>query len=584
MKQVFPLILPILFFLPSVLRAQKTDALLPSDTPSGVEEKADAFYLEALRQQMKGSHTEAFALFRHALALNPRLVGALYEMSNYGHHLRNDSMALRMMERAAAIDTGNFWLKQALVELYVGQKRDGDAIAQLEQMSKQYPQKSDVLLMLVDMYTRKQDFASVVKTLDRVELLEGKSEQLSMEKFRAYAQMKDEKRAFAEMKALAEEYPNDVRYRVLIGDLYLDNGRLDDAYGVYRQIERDSPDNINLQLSLANYYQQTGNDSLYMDAMERLVANEQIDDDTRVRFMQSFAYTNIQQRDDTTKVLPLFRRVLALPQKDTRMAELCARYMVARELPPAAIKPVLLQMLRIDPEADLARNQLLTYSIQENDTAEMIRLCKTAVDYNTSDPVYYYYLGIGYFQQRRNREALDTFQKGLAKVDDKSNLSLLTNIYAISGDLYHMLGDDKRAFESYDSCLLYRPDDALVLNNYAYYLSLQKRDLDRAAEMSQRSIRKEGDNPTYLDTYAWILFQQKRYAEARAVIDTVMALLGDPVAPDDATLVEHAGDIYAKCGDTARAVQLWQQAKSLGVDSATIDEKLRRKRYVAPKQ
>ena len=566
---------------------QKSDVQSVTDVQDGTnlqaetaKEKAYAFFMEGLRMFHQEKHAEAYDLFHHALALDSQLVGAYYKLSNYEYFLHNDSASVDLLEEASRQDADNYWVRQALVTLYANKNRDEDAIAELERLSKQFPRKTEVLWMLGEMYNKKQDYANVVKTLDRVELLEGKSEELSMQKFRNYVQMKDEKKAFEEMTELAEEYPNDVRYRVLIGDLYVDNGKYDKAYAVYKEIEKEHPDNLSLQLSIANYYQMRDEDSLYQEAMERLIVNEQLDDDTRVRFLQGICYQSVQQNTDTSQVLPLLRKLLTYPQKDTRVAELCARYMITRDAPKESVKPVLLQMLDIDPEQELARNQLLSYAIEDNDTMEIVRLCKTAVDYNTSDPVYYYYLGIGYYQLKKNKEAVEAMQKGLRKVTDKSNLSLITNMYAVSGDLYHMLGNDKKAYENYDSCLLYRPDDALVLNNYAYYLSLQKKDLARAEEMSKRSLEKEGNNPTYLDTYAWILFQQKRYDEARVTIDSVLVLLGDSVSAEDANLIEHAGDIYMKCGQTERALELWNQAKQLGTDSATIDDKIRKKKYI----
>lgn len=544
------------------------------------KEKANAFYLEALRQQMQGRYTEAFELFSHALQIEPQLVGALYELSNYGHYLRDDSLSLNLLEKAAAIDTDNYWLKQSLVSLYMSLKREDDAVAMLESMSKQYPRKTEVLMMLADMYSKQEDYGKVIKTLDRLELLEGKSEQLSLEKFRNYVAMKDEKHAFAEMKALAEEYPNDLRYQVLIGDLYLDSDKLDEAYRVYSEIQKAHPDNINVQLSLAAYYQRTGQEAQYQDALEQVIVNQRLDQDTRAQLVQNIVVQSVQQSRDTTEVMPLLRRLLTYPQEDTRIPEICARYMIMNEAPTATIKPVLHQLLALDPESEAARNQLLSYSIQEGDTMETIRLCKTAVDYNSPNPLYYYYLGIGYYQLDKKKEALDAVQRGLNKINDKANLALVTNMYAISGDLYHQLGDNNLAYEAYDSCLLYRPDDALVLNNYAYYLSLEKRDLKRAEEMSLRSLEQEANNPTYLDTYAWILFQQRRYQEARKVMDSVLVLMGDSLTVADANVVEHAGDIESKCGNTERAVELWQQALLLDPSATKVAEKIRKRKYV----
>jgi Tfp pilus assembly protein PilF len=73
--------------------------------------------------------------------------------------------------------------------------------------------------------------------------------------------------------------------------------------------------------------------------------------------------------------------------------------------------------------------------------------------------------------------------------------------------------------------LKYNPDNIPVLNNYAYYLSLEQTDLDKAEEMSYRTIKAEPNNATYLDTYAWILFQLGQYNDAlfyiRQAIDNI---------------------------------------------------------------
>lgn len=93
------------------------------------------------------------------------------------------------------------------------------------------------------------------------------------------------------------------------------------------------------------------------------------------------------------------------------------------------------------------------------------------------------------------------------------------------GDIYHQIGNDDKAFQAYDSCLVYTQSDATVLNNYAYYLSLKKKNLNKAEEMSRRSNELEPDNSTYLDTYAWVLYQLKRYDEAKDIMDKAVEIM-----------------------------------------------------------
>lgn len=542
--------------------------------------KADHFILEGHRQMLLGNNSDAFEIFRHGLMLNPKSSVALSELSHFWQYLRQDSLSLQYMKLATQYAPDNYWNKEALVDFYVDAGKTDDAINVLEQLAKQFPEKEDVLLMLETLYKQKQDYANVVRVLDALEVKEGKSEQLSIEKFRTYVQMKDEKKAFEEMSELAEEYPNDLRYRVLLGDLYVDQGQYDEGLKVYQAVEEEDSTNIYLMSSMLNYYTKTNQDSLYQQQLNKVCTNPQLDEETRLRFLNGLVFQNMQENKDPQPLLEIFQKVLAMPQENTQILELCTRFMVTLKRPADEVKPVLNQMLDINPENNMARGLLLEYAVEANDLPEVIRISKPAVDYSIDDPVFYYYLGVAYFQTDSAQLAVKTFRKGLQKVDSKTNLQLLTNMYALMGDAYHQLGDNKHAYECYDSCLLYRPDEAMVLNNYAYYLSLEEKQLEKAEEMSRRSLEKESDNYTYIDTYAWILFKQKKYTEAKEYIDKALAIMGDDIEANDATIIEHAGDIYAKNGQKERAVEFWQQAVDLGNASVVLKKKLNKKKYI----
>ncbi len=543
-------------------------------------DKADLFLYEGHRQLLQGNNSDAFELFRHSLQLNPKSSSALSELSQYWHYLRNDSMAIKYLKSAIEYDSENYWNKEALVDMYVNAGKENEAIGILEQLSVQFPNKEDVLLMLESLYKQVQDYGNVVKILNRLEVKEGKSEQLSMEKFRIYVQMKDEKKAFEEMRDLAAEYPNDLKYKVLIGDLYVNQGKNDDGLRIYKEVEKEDSNNIYMMASLLNYYTETKQDSMYQVQLKKVCTSPKLDAETRLRFLNSLVYKTLQENKDPNTLIGIFQKVLAMPQEDTQQLELCARFMITLKMPAEKVKPVLNQMLDINPECDLARSQLLQYAEDANDTTEVIRICQPAVDYSVKDPVYYYYLGIAYAQLDSVKLAIKTFKKGFTKVDEKTPLQLVTNMYALMGEYYHKTGDMKHAYECYDSCLLYRPDDALVLNNYAYYLSLENKQLDKAAEMSRRSLAKEGNNYTYLDTYAWILFQQEKYAEAKYYIDSTLILMGDSIADDDSNIIEHAGDIYAKNGFIDKAVEFWQKSLDMGNKSSALSKKLKKRKYL----
>ncbi len=495
---------------------------------SAQQTKFDYIFQEAMRQKLANKYDAAIDLFDYCRQLDPYSGAVLYELSELYRYVKNDSLAIQSLEFACKLYPENYWYKNKLVSFYLEQRRTDEALKNVEDMARLFPEKGEVLGMLLELYENKNDYANMVKVLDKIEVKEGKSEQLSMEKFRLFLQMNDEKRAFEEMENLADEYPNDLRYQVVIGDLYLDAGKKEEALKQYKMVEAQDSTNMTLLLSMANFYHQEGDEARYQEYISKVLTNKDVDDATRGRMLGVLVRENLTTNADSTQLLSLFDKVLQEPQEHADILELKVRYMVTKNMPISEVKPVLHQMLDIDPENDMARQQLLAYAIEENDTLGIVNVCKPAVDYNAEDPVFYYYLGVAYFQMQEKEKAVEAFRSGLNHVENSDNenkLQLCVNMYALLGDIYHQLGQDDKAFQAYDSCLVYKKNDAMVLNNYAYYLSLKKKDLQRAEEMSRLSNELEPDNATYLDTYAWVLFQQKRYDEAKQYMDKVVELM-----------------------------------------------------------
>jgi Tfp pilus assembly protein PilF len=144
------------------------------------------------------------------------------------------------------------------------------------------------------------------------------------------------------------------------------------------------------------------------------------------------------------------------------------------------------------------------------------------------------------------------------------------------GDIYHEKNMCKEAYEAYDSALVYKPDNVLVLNNYAYYLALEKKDLEKAEAMSFRTIKADPKSYNELDTYAWILFLEEKFTEAKIYIEQSLKNGGD----SHPGIVEHAGDIFFVNGDLKKAMDYWQQADEMGSDSKTLKKKIKQKKYI----
>ncbi len=542
------------------------------------QRKFDYLFLEATRVKQKGEYDTAYELYNRCLELQPNSAVVLYELAHFRLYLNQPDEAQGLLERAVALSPDNLWYKQSLAAFYQRRGLTAKAIATYERIAEQFPKNSEALVVLVDLYGREERYADVVNALDRLEVKEGKSEQISMEKFRMYQNLGDKEKAFAEIESLVKEYPNDLHYQSLLGNAYLENGKPDEAYAIVQSMLREEPDNTLAQLLLASYYDKSGQNSLYRNQMDTVLLNPKLETSAKLEMMRRVIIRAEQAKQDTTKVMPFFRQLMAQETDKADLSMLCVQYLLSKRMDESVLKPVLNHILSIEPDNTAARLELLRYAVQKDDYNEAIRICRPALDYNPDILEFYYYLGVSYYQSDRKIQALLTFQRGLKQATPESDKNLISQFYEISGDIYHLEGEKEKAFAAYDSSLVYNPASTSALNNYAYYLSLEKRQLDKAEEMSYRAVKAEPNNGTYLDTYAWILFEKGRYSEARVYIDEAIK---NGAGDDSSVVLEHCGDIYYHCGETEAALEYWRRAAALNHVSRTLEKKIKLKRYIA---
>lgn len=554
---------------PAVVLAQSS--LTPEQ-----QRKYDYFFLEAMRLKEKKDYASAFGLLQHCLDIHPNAASALYEVSQYYMFLRQVPQGQEALEKAVASAPDNYWYSQGLASLYQQQNELDKAITLLEQMAVRFPGKQDPLFNLLDLYGRQEKYDEVISTLNRLEKHMGKNEQLSMEKFRIYLQMKDDKKAFQEIESLVQEYPMDMRYQVILGDVYLQNGKKQEAYDVYQKVLAAEPDNPMAIFSMASYYKQTGQEGLYQQQLDTLLLNKKVTPDTKVSVMRQMIVENEQADKDSTQIIALFDRIMKQEQDDPQIPMLYAQYLLSKNMEVESV-PVLEQVVDLDPTNKAARMMLVGTAVRKEDYKQIIKVCEPGIEATPDALEFYYYLAIAYNQAEQPDSVVSICKRALEHTTADSKKEVVSDFYSILGDMYHTQKQMKEAYAAYDSALVYNPSNIGALNNYAYYLSVERRDLDKAEEMSYKTVKAEPNNATYLDTYAWILFEKGNYAEARIYIDNAMK--SDDEKSD--VIVEHCGDIYYMTGDVDGALSYWKKALEMGSESKTLKQKIEKKKYIA---
>ena len=551
--------------------------------------KFDYFYLEAEKSRLAGDYASAWELYQHCLDINPQAAEAVYNQGLMKLFLRRDSLevGIGMLKQACELDSLNPWYLETLATIYLNARKTSEAIPYLEKLAESQTRRTDVLSQLATIYRDDGHTDKAIEVLNRIELKEGKSVQLSMEKFTLYMSKEEEDSAFMELQSLCDEYPHDLNYRVIMANQYQQVGNTDKAMEIYNEVKQKDSHNLNLLLAMMNYYRTTKDNERFVQLRDSLLFDEGNTSELRVALMRDYIDEVIQDSSKCDDMLQTFDSLLSKPQKDAQLLMLKAAYLTYTKASDDKVAELMKQVLEIEPGNQMALSHLLQYYAPKNNLVAIEDICRKGVNYHPEELAYAYYLGLSLYQQDKKKEAAEAFLQGLRTKTEEARPALVSDMYAVLGDLYYQENKPREAFAAYDSALVYKDDNISCLNNYAYYLSLRSEQLDKAEEMSYRTIKAEPDNITYLDTYAWILFMKKDFTNARIYMDRVV----NPNFSDEeilkvedllGNLIEHAGDIYAECGSLEKALRYWNLAlqKKDGTCTSLIKKKIKKKKYI----
>ena len=557
----------------------------PKRVPSGsiadrigedARKRFDMAYLEAINQQENDNYAAAFDLLNYCLSIDS-LSPAVYDMlSAYYFEMGNNEKGMQYVGKAYTLNPQNEYYAERYARSMVVDKKFSEAAKIYEGLVEHDHSRTDILDVLAQIYDVVGDNEGALRTLDRMETAEGSSEEITMAKMFIYSKQGKKDMEFAELRKLADKHPYDMKYRVMMGNWLMQNERKGEAYDEYMKVLKKEPDNIAARLSLIDYYQAEGNDSVADDMARELIFDRKNDTETRVSLIRGLIANHEQQQRDSTEILKMLDTLMAGEPTVADFAIMKAAYMSLKQMPQESINDVNRQILAVSPDYSPARFRLVQALWNTESYDEVISLCKAGNEYNPDDMAFYYFLGMAYSQKDDIDQSLDAFQRGVSQINSDSNADIVSDFYGMMGDLLHEKGEIEKAFAAYDSCLHWKDDNYYCMNNYAYFLALRGEQLERAEAMSYKTIQAEPKNGTYLDTYAWVLFMRGKYEEAKTYIDKMM----EEGNGGSAVEYEHAGDIYYMCGLTDEAVEFWKKALEQNRDNAVVREKIRQRKYI----
>lgn len=540
--------------------------------------KYNALFLEAVCQREAGNDVACYRLLERANRINPNGAEALFELAQFAESHNLDIPVLAYLDRAHTLCPDNkdylFELASACIAM-----SDDKGVDMMQGLLSDELFRDKAFAMLCSFYESKGDFAKLCATLDRWRPIRDDDELLSTQKLRAAINMGHQQEALLIADTLIEKYPgNKTEYLIAKGEALLALDKTDDVLKIIKQVEEDDETRGNGNILLYKYALATKNKEVENTALRNLILDTSMPMQTRV-----VAYHNYLDRLPTPerKVLrdSLLTHLLPLHEEEATLYGVIVNQMINENTPDSLMLPIFNKMLDINPSDEFSRLSLMQNALSKRDYAELRRLSTDGLKENATHPLFYYYAGAVLQIQKDEKGALDMYARGLKYITGNTHTELVSSYYSAYADALHKVGRKEEAYVMYDSALVYNSENIMCLNNYAYFLSLDGVRLDKAKQMSAKTIEKEPEEPTYLDTYAWILFLQSNYIEARKYIDKALKFTEDLSDPENVSLVDHAGDIYYHLGFTVEAVRYWKQAAKMDPTSELIRKKAQSQRY-----
>lgn len=560
--QIYALVLTLTLSLQAYGKGRKSNGPRLKSSPTDLRITDDdrvrftTFFYEAIRFKEAGQYDQALEAYRMCETIDSLNGGLQSELGQLYAALGNSKAALKATKAAYNSAPDNWWYGINLVSLYAALKQLDKAIDVAGALQRVFPNKEEVYQILSTLYKQAEKPEKAIAALNKLEALTGIDGAISMDKFSIYLGMKQNKKAIAEIDKLSAKFPTDMRYKVLRGDIYMYQELPEKAFEIYKHVESEEPNNPYVYVSLSNYYKQQNNNELARFNVVKALKLDALEVEQKISILGDYVKDMIRDTIKLDETESMFKLLVERYPLEEKVYDYYAVFLQYRKRFPEALR-MYETMLNINPKNEQTWLQIFQLRIQNANFEGLKTDADRAIAVFPENHPFYFYKGIAEIQLKNYPAALQANKKALSLATE-SDKAVQSDYYSQIGDVYYRMDSTLLAFEAYDKALEANPGNVYVLNNYAYYLSEKNQNLKKAESMSAKTIEKEPKNSTYLDTYAWIFYQQGNYSLAKFYIERAIDNLDNK--QDPGVVLEHYGDILMKVGNPEKAFEIYQKS------------------------
>lgn len=526
-------------------------------------------FSKGLENKYKENYDAAISCFEQALNFNKDDDASMYELSDLYRLKNRDVEALNMIEKAAKLQPENKWYQIRLAQ-FCQQNSDYERFIKIyDKLMTDDPTNLDYLETYIDVLLQIGEYEKIIEKINVLESMMGKNELVTLQKIEIYKSIGDNKKIMEEMENLVEVAPTNTRYLAMLAQIYRQNKNDVEAYKLYLRIKELDPNDKYINVSLYDYYQSKGELDKAFDEFVAAIKNKNLDYDTKVQIYELWSEQNEKSNNSLTiQKAEIVGQAFIETHPDKNIGYYILGVVHFNNNDYKIAQNYFIESINREKSNFATLYHLCLVDLELNDYEMAIKHTEDAISYFPEQPIFYLFAGLSYYNFKDYEKTIKNLEKG-RKLSANKELTRDFDMYL--GDTYNIMNDHKKSFEAYERVLRADPENIYVLNNYAYNLAVDNQELERALQMSAKTIEKEPKNPTYLDTYAWIFYKMERFAEAKKWMEKTFKYEKNP----NGVNYEHYGDILFKLGDTKGALQNWKKAKKAGGASKFIDDKIK---------
>ncbi len=575
MNRFFNFILLLLIFstgCKSTQTSQSGKNSLSSKMSSAQKAEVTTIFFNASKEKILGNPDNAASLYSEVIRKDPGNAASMYELANIYVDQKKYADALFFSKSAYLIDRRNSWYAMSYAEVLQKNKKFNEAAEVLGRLVQDFPDNSDFYFEWANGLIYAERPGDAIKAYDKLESQIGLTRDVSLQKTRLYQRMNKPEKAIDELKKLITNDPKDAQLYGMLAEIYQSMGNKEKALETYDMILKIDPDNPYIHLSLADFYRSNGEKEKSVDELKKAFLNKELDIDTKISILSSYYALIGVHPELQEQALEMCQLLISSHPSEPHAHAVYGDFLnQAKKFSQA--REEYLKAKSLGSKEFIVYSQILFLDSQLQLWDSLKTDSKEAIEIFPDQPVVYFFNGIANIQMKNFTEAVSVLNSGVKMVVDNKNLE--GQFYTNLGDAYNELKNYIKSDESYEKALSINPDDANVLNNYAYYISIRGERLEKAEEMSRKSNELEPTQASYQDTYGWIMYKQDKFDDAKMWIEKAMTNGADK----SAAVLEHYGDILFKLGDINKAIENWQKAKDAG-DGASefLDRKILEKK------